>query len=244
MNKPVLGESITISSSWTKIKQAGQEAIINPRIWVPLLGAVLLQVDNLDNEISDHLREHTPVFGSTERASNRSDDLASLTTVAYVSTALLAPGPAGGGGEWFTTKAKLLGSEWLAVKTARSMTSGLKSLTKRDRPNNLEDRSLPSGHATRASAQAQMANLNVEYLPINSGAQQTLKWTFDGLAALTGWARVEAGMHFPSDVLAGWALGHFIADLAKGFINPHQEVIQVYPQSLGEGIGFRLVIRF
>jgi hypothetical protein len=71
-----------------------------------------------------------------------------------------------------------------------------------------------------------------------------LKWTFDSLAAITGWARVEAGMHFPSDVLAGWALGHFTADLAKGFINPHQEEIQIYPQSLGDGIGFRLVIRF
>ena len=27
----------------------------------------------------------------------------------------------------------------------------------------------------------------------------------------TGWARVEAEKHYPSDVLAGYAIGHFIA---------------------------------
>jgi len=39
-----------------------------------------------------------------------------------------------------------------------------------------------------------------------------------GLASLTtgtAWARVEAGKHFPSDVLAGMALGHLIG----AFIN-------------------------
>jgi len=34
---------------------------------------------------------------------------------------------------------------------------------------------------------------------------------FISFGAGTSWARVEAGMHYPSDVLAGAALGHFIA---------------------------------
>ena len=31
------------------------------------------------------------------------------------------------------------------------------------------------------------------------------------------WARVEAGMHYPADVLAGWAVEHFVAYLAQDF---------------------------
>ncbi len=34
---------------------------------------------------------------------------------------------------------------------------------------------------------------------------------FKALAVGTSWARVEANAHFPSDVLAGYALGHFIS---------------------------------
>ncbi len=33
---------------------------------------------------------------------------------------------------------------------------------------------------------------------------------FHGMAAATAWARVEAGKHHVTDVLAGYALGHFI----------------------------------
>ena len=32
----------------------------------------------------------------------------------------------------------------------------------------------------------------------------------DTLAGATAWARVEGGVHYPSDVLAGAALGHFV----------------------------------
>jgi len=38
---------------------------------------------------------------------------------------------------------------------------------------------------------------------------------FGVIAAGTAWARVEGGVHYPSDVLAGMALGHFVA----AFIN-------------------------
>jgi len=35
--------------------------------------------------------------------------------------------------------------------------------------------------------------------------------TFAGIAALTGWSRVEAEKHFPSDVLIGYSVGHLIS---------------------------------
>lgn len=89
-----------------------------------------------------------------------------------------------------------------------------------------------------------MANLNVDYLSIEPSSKQALALTFDGFAALTAWARVEAGMHYPADVLAGWAVGHFVAHLAQDFIDPDQQQVVVIPMSTNSGSGIQLVIRF
>jgi hypothetical protein len=234
---------VNIAPGWDRLKQSSREALRDPNVWASLLGIVLLQIDNLDEEISDQLREDTPIFGSTSDARDASDDFRSLTELAYVSTALIVPGPETPG-EWFSTKAKLLGTEYLTVKTTRGITSGLKSLTQRERPNESNDRSFPSGHATSASIQAQMANLNVEYLPIDDSPKKALNLTFDSFAVLTGWARVEAGEHYPADVLAGWALGHFMAHLARDFIDPEQQQLMVMPRTGNGAGGIQLVFRF
>ena len=107
--KPVLGEAVTITPGWSRLKQSGSQAFRDPHVWAALLGAVLLQVDDLDKKLSDQLREHTPVFGSEQKANEASDDFESLTKLAYISTAILVPGPETTGA-WFSSKAKLLGS--------------------------------------------------------------------------------------------------------------------------------------
>jgi len=238
---PTLGESVTLSPGWSSLKQSANEAVSDPNVWASLLAAAVLQVSDLDQEISDQLRQHNPLFGSSERANDRSNDFRSLTTAAYVSTAILVPGPEE---KWWSTKAKLLGSEWLALQATGSITSGLKSLTNRQRPNNLDDKSFPSGHTSRATIEAQMANLNVNHLTVDTSTKRNLRWTFNGLAVMTGWARVEAGMHFPSDVLSSWALGSFMAHMAQSFIVPDQSKFQIYSQPVSDGMLLQIVTRF
>ncbi len=242
-DKPLLGESVTLKPGWQALKRSARDAVADPKLWGSLLAIGVLQATNLDQELSDQLREHTPLFNSNSQAEARSDDLSELTAVAYISTGLLAPGPADSG-QWLSAKARLLGAEWASVKLTRSTASAIKSISKRQRPNALNDRSFPSGHATSASIQAQMANLNVDYLNASDAFKRNLQWGFDGLAVLTGWARVEAGMHYPSDVLAGWVLGQFTGYLAKSFITPDKEPVFVYPQLYDDGIGVRLSGRF
>ncbi len=58
--------------------------------------------------------------------------------------------------------------------------------------------SLPSGHSTFAA-------LVVGALWPLVGFRGRLALVF--YAALVGWSRVAAGMHFPADVVAGWMLG-------------------------------------
>lgn len=240
---PLLGENLTSAPGWARLKQATVQAMNDPNVWATLAAAALLQVDDLDQRLSDQLIEHTPLFGSQSNAENASDDFASATEIAYVSTALIAPGP-DTSSAWISNKAAVLGAEWLTVKSARMLTSGLKDLSSRERPNAENKRSFPSGHATTASSQAAMARLNTQYLPISRTSKQLIAVSFDGLAALTCWARVEAGKHYPADVLAGWAVGHFIANLGQAFIDPQRKSLLISPQLAEGATGLQLTVLF
>ena len=62
-----------------------------------------------------------------------------------------------------------------------------------------------------------------------------------GIAAGTAWARIEAGEHYPSDVLVGYALGHFfsafIQDAFLGLDTKEGPFITVTPSKKGIALG-------
>jgi membrane-associated phospholipid phosphatase len=86
----------------------------------------------------------------------------------------------------------------------------LKSLVKRPRPGDtpgtgIGTHSFPSGHATTAFTAATL-------IERNSGLAVGLPAY--AVAAFTGFERVEAGRHYPSDVLAGAAIGTLFASVS------------------------------
>ncbi len=223
----VPGEGLSWSPGWARIGQQLRNSARDPAVWGPLLGTALLQIGDADTQLSDRLREDTPLFGSTEAAQRASDDWWDVTGLLWLGSAMLTPGP-GEAGDWLTLKGQLLTQEWLAAKTARGLTSGLKSLTDRERPNGINDRSFPSGHANTSSVQAQLACYNLRYSDYNG-----LCRLGQGAAVLTAWARVEAGMHYPSDVLVGWALGRFIGRSAEAWLGNGEGRPQIDARLLG-----------
>ncbi|MDJ0832452.1 MAG: phosphatase PAP2 family protein [Gammaproteobacteria bacterium] len=239
---PALGDAVTLQPGWARVQHAMAEAIRDPNVWVPLAAGALLQIDDRDAKISDKLREDTPLFGSTEEARQGSDDFRDYTALAYLGSGLLAP--ASEQESWLITKARLLGSQRLAVEATSIVTNQLKDVSQRERPNGKSDRSFPSGHTSTAALQAQMAILNIRHLPIEPGYQQALGWGVQGMAAVTGWARVEAGAHYPADVLAGWALGHFMAHLTQAFILPDGMTLRAGTLPTERGYRVELGIRF
>lgn len=66
--------------------------------------------------------------------------------------------------------------------------------------------SFPSGHASNTMA------ILLLFALLSGGGWRT--WVAVAVALLVGWTRIVLGVHWPSDVLAGWMLGGGVALLA------------------------------
>jgi undecaprenyl-diphosphatase len=104
---------------------------------------------------------------------------------------------------------------YVAIASLGSLviSSGLKQVFDRPRPNlvphgaHVYSSSFPSGHSTMAAA----AYLTLGLVASQFVPRRRLKVLFIGVAmfvtAAVGVSRVYLGVHWPSDVLAGWAIG-------------------------------------
>lgn len=222
------GQDLSWSPGWHRVKASMKRAATDPAVWGPLLAAGALQLDHADERISSSLRDNTPLFGSAADAQKASDRWRDATSWLWLGSALLSPGPADVD-DWLSLKGQLLLQQAVTAKAARSMTSGLKSLTNRQRPNGLNRRSFPSGHATTSSVQAQLACYNLRYGGDAQAMSDVLCRVGQSAAVVTAWARVEAGSHYPSDVLAGWAIGRFFGVAAEAWMgsNPASAAVDL-----------------
>ena len=213
---------------WDRMGRAAQAAASAPRTWAPLLGAVALQIGDADRKLQTRMAEHTPVFGSQQRADELSDDLRSLSQGLWVVTALLPwdDEPAEG---WFAAKGRVVLAQGSARLVTSKLTGDLKDGTSRMRPNGAGETSMPSDHATRASLYNTMSVYNLQRMGWSTQNVARAQLGLDVLAGATAWARVEANQHYPSDVLVGLGLGHFMGNFfTHAFLGPARaETLQV-----------------
>ena len=190
----------------------------DPHTWGPAAGAALVAAADWDDNVSDWAARETPVFGSVERATDASDVLVVASHVGMVGTSFLADideeHPVAG-------RLEILAVEHGAWVTTRGLTGVLKNATGRVRPDESNDRSLPSGHASQAFSFAASSGWNLRASRLPRGRRLGLRALTTAVAGGCAWARVEAGSHFPSDVLAGAALGNFVTRLLdEAFLTP------------------------
>lgn len=101
----------------------------------------------------------------------------------------------------------------LAITFGGAASTVLKLGAGRDRPpvagwmSEASGNSFPSGHTTVATAGYVALALAVAVLVNSPLVRALVVGTGAGLALAIGWTRVELGVHWPTDVLAGWALG-------------------------------------
>jgi hypothetical protein len=165
------GEDVSFGS-WERIKTATLKAATDPETWVPVAGALLLSIGDLDEDLSDWAIRETGASGS--------------------------------------------------------VTNSLKDATDRERPlKKTSDNSFPSLHATEAYSYATLTSRNVDTLALSPMTRKVLRISAKTLAAGTAWARVEAGKHYPTDVLAGAAIGHFLTAVIHDSFMGLDEAVQV-----------------
>lgn len=204
------GQDATISPGWARIGASARAALLSTQTWLPAAGALALQIDNADQRLANWGARHTPVFGSRNGAERGSDDLRAATRYAHLVTVLVTPSGEEPG-EAALAKSKGLAVGAAAVFSADRLTTGLKQSTNRERPDDSDDQSFPSGHTSHAATNAALASRNLESIPMPQPARIASKFGLMLLSAGTGWSRVEANRHFPSDALASMALGNFMA---------------------------------
>ena len=208
------GEEATLAPGWERVGLAARNAAADPWVWGPLVGVAVFQIDNWDREVSDWAREGTPIFGSQQSAEQWSDDLRKASVHVHHATLLLTPSgdePK----EWLWNKAKGALVQIAAVSTTSQLTVQFKDVFGRERPNGLALESFPSGHSSSSAVHTRLASRNLQSLPISPRARAAADVGLYALTVGTSWARIEAGWHYPSDTLAGMALGNFLAS----FIN-------------------------
>jgi len=183
---------------------------VQPSVWIPLSGAVVLGVTDLDDNISEWAVREQPLFGSN--ASDVSDDLLDASLGVWALSTLLAPADS------TTHKLRGAASQAGTIVLTGAIGEGLKSITSRRRPNDENNNSLPSGHASQAAVRTHLTRTNLDYFDVPNGARVASNVALHSLDYATAWARVEANRHFPSDVLAGIALGNFVAEFMRGIL--------------------------
>jgi membrane-associated phospholipid phosphatase len=231
------GEGPRWPSSGT-FTQAASKAATDPQTWLPLATATLLIVADVDDKWSQDLADDQPLFG--DDAEDVSDDLRDVASGAYLLTALLAPSP--------TIGAKARG---LAVGAGTAMVDGvlsrgLKDVINRERPDGSNDRSMPSGHASKASSRTAMALRNLRDINMPDWSRHVANWSLHGVAVGAGLARVEARKHHLSDVFVGYAIGNFVASfMYEAFLDGHssQALISFQPVADGGALTLTLPLR-
>ncbi len=178
------------------------------------------------------------------RAAKLSDRLVTSLTIAPLAVAAVGPGRERGG------RVALMYAETMLL--SGGATALLKHTVERPRPFTYNDdpridpalrlsgmgrRSFPSGHAAQSfAAMVFLATVHGKLQPRGEG------WVWAGClgaAATVGWLRYEAGYHFPTDVLAGAAIG-----ATAGWLVPHLHELDgddegpALPEGARLGVGF------
>jgi hypothetical protein len=204
------GQDATMSPGWKRLGRAAMNAALSPETWAPVAAAVALQVDDMDERISDWASEKTPIFGSREDADRWGSYLRDTSGAAYLVTALATPS-GDDPSEWSASKVKGLAVGAAAWGLTLGTTEVLKRQIDRTRPDKSDERSFPSGHASTAGTFTTLARRNLQSLSLPPMGATFAHIGLVGIAAGTAWARIEAKEHYPSDVLVGYALGHFFS---------------------------------
>lgn len=242
-NGRLWADDATLLPSPERLGTAALDALTSPGTWLPLAGAAVLQIDDWDGRISDWAVKTTPIFGSNQKAEDAVGWTGNLSDALWLASAAVTPS-GDEAGDWCIDKAKGFAVGMGARVTTLVTTDLLKDATGRTRPNGTDDKSMPSQHASGTSVDATLTICNVGATTWPVPVKYAVDSGVVGLAALSSWSRVEAGAHFPSDVLVGAALGHFFGRFFDEAFLRLPQGVALEPLLSSDTWGLTLTLRF
>lgn len=223
--------------------KAASAAAADPWTWMPLVAGVGLSVTGADARLSDWAIENTPLFGSREEAGDASDSLRNATKYLAWSTTLAAS--ARYEEQWAKQTGIDIASGYAGIAVARSATGMLKAEVRRQRPDDSDDESFVSAHATDAMGHASLGRYYARRLQAPDAVRTAAGWVVTSTAIATAWARVESGNHYPTDVLASAALANFTTRFFVLLAEPGEVWrISAAPFPSGDGVYIQAAIPF
>lgn len=208
-NGRLWGEDVTFQPGWKKISESACRAATSPLVFIPAIAALLLQIDNADERLSDWAADHTPIAGSNSRAEQLSRDLRSISSYAFYLSLLATPS----GNDpviWGTSKVKGVAVQGGTALLSNQIVKTMKDAAGRQRPDKSDDKSFPSGMASSAAVFTCFTARNITAMNLSDPARTGLSAVMYTLPYAVGWERIEAREHYPSDVLAGISLSYFM----------------------------------
>ncbi len=189
-----------------RVYWAAKETFKEPEVWVPLVGSAVFLIGDADETASEWAVDETPIFSSDPDKTDEISDWLRASLIAGAGVTMITASPTLDGvsrKDHIITELATYGSTW-------AVTEGLKRTVHRERPDQEDNKSFPSGHASISFSMASIISYNLDLHSMNPNARKAMKIGAYSVAGLTAWARVEANKHYPSDVLAGVAIGNFI----------------------------------
>ena len=189
------------------VVEIAKESAQEPETWIPFTAAAVIFATGSDDNISDWAIENTPVFGSQNSARRASEGLRNSLVAGMAVSSIFAPSPDNEDSKFRTRR---IAANALAFGTVAGIVEVGKLSFQRDRPNDRDDRSFPSGHSSGAFSSAILIEQNLNATIEQPWLRKSIKIGTLGSAAATAWARVEASEHFPVDVLVSAALSNLV----------------------------------
>lgn len=234
------GQDATLTPGWDSIKTSVVHAAKDPETWAPVAGALALQIGHIDKRISDWASDKNPIFGTGKSAGSWSDFLEAGSGLVYFTTVLATPS-GDDTSDWLSNKAKGLSIGLASSGITSGLTTSIKTIVGRTRPCGSDGNSFPSGHESCAGVFTTLARRNLDSISMSQSSRLFADIGIAGIAVGTGWGRIEAKEHYPSDVLVGYALGHFVSSVINdsflGLNNKKAPLVTIEPSRKGVFIG-------
>lgn len=189
-------------------------------VWGPLIGVGVVTALDLDRNISNWVHHEGAIYKDVRAADNWSDHFNNIQKYEMYAVILLTPSHDEDMSftQYLYNKVRGGFALNIASSSTRFTVDQVRKVVHRQRPNRMDMKILPSGHASEAGARRVIVSKGVDAIDMKEQLRTGIKFLNTGMSAATIWARVEGKRHYPSDVLAGYALGSFVSGVVYDFL--------------------------